>query len=384
VDFALSDEQRALQEAAREFARNELAAGVRDRDTNEGIPSELIQRAAALGFLGGTLPPEYGGAGLDHLSYALVLEEIARVDHAFAALVSFPSGVAGSGILRYGSQALKERYLTGFAQGTSLGAAGVTEPGSGSDVAGLKTTVDRNGDGYTLRGAKAWISNLDHADWFLTFARLNGSSKRDGICAFVVEKSWGGVVTAPVRNKTGFRPLATGELAFDDVHVPAENLVGEEGQGFAVAMCAVENGRLAVSARACGVIAACLDECLRYARERETFGKRIGEYQLVQSKIADMIVGLESSRLLTYRLAWLKDAGHDRLRRDASIAKLHATEVLMRTAVDAAQIFGAYSCSPEYEVGRHFRDAKFFQIVEGANDLHRLLIAEDALALRAR
>lgn len=379
----LTVEQEAVRDAARDFAQGELAAGAAERDAGEHIPFEIVAKVASLGFLGGVIPEEYGGAGLDYVSYALMLEELSRVDHAIACLASFPSGLCGGGIYRYGSEDLKRRYLTPFCQGERLGAAAVTEPGSGTDVAGMRTTCRRVGGGYVLQGSKMWISNLEHARWFITFARLVEGGERGGVCAFVVDRDAEGVGTAPVKDKLGFRPLSSGEVVFDDVFVPDENLVGEPEKGFAVAMAAVENGRLGVAARAVGVLAAVVDEVTEYAQTRETFGNPIGSYQLVQSKVADMVVGLETARLLTHRLAALKDEGVERLRRESSLAKMHASDALMRASVDAAQIFGGYCASPEYAIGRHLRDAKIFQIVEGSNDLHKLLIAEDQLGLRS-
>jgi hypothetical protein len=383
MDAELTAEQHAIRDAARDFARRELAPGAANRDADEHIPSELIAQTAALGFLGGVIPERYGGAGLDYLSYTLTLEELSRVDHSIACLASFPSGLCGGGILRYGSEELKERYLAPFCAGERLGAAAVTEPSSGTDVAGMRTTCTRRDGGYVLRGSKMWISNLEHAQWFITFARLVQDGERGGVCAFVVERDAPGVSVAPVKDKLGFRPLASGEVVFDDVWVPDDQLVGEPGQGFAVAMASVENGRLGVAARACGVLGAVLEETTEYARTRVTFGYPIGSYQLVQSKVADMVVGLETARLLTYRLAALKDAGQERLRRESSLAKMHASNALMAASIDAAQIFGAYCASPEYPIGRHLRDAKIFQIVEGSNDLHRLLIAEEQLGMRS-
>jgi alkylation response protein AidB-like acyl-CoA dehydrogenase len=383
MDFGFSDTQLAVRQTARDFAIRELTPTVQESDRAEHVPRELITKAARVGLLGGVVPEAYGGAGLDYLSFTLAIEELARVDHVFATLASFPSGLAGSGILRFGSDEQKERYIRPFVTGERLGAAGVTEPGSGTDVAGMQTTVRRAGGEYILNGSKMWISGLDHADWFLTFGTLDRGLRHKGICAFIVEKSWPGVEVSPVHDKTGFRPLSTGELRLNNVRVPIENLVGEEGGGFAVAMCAVENGRLGVAARACGVIAACLEESIRYASERIVFGQQIGRYQLIQSKITDMAVGLETARSLTYKFAWSKDQGSDKGRLISSMAKMYSTDVLMRSAIDAAQIFGAYSASPDYAVSRYFRDAKFFQIVEGTNELHRVLIAEEVLGFRA-
>jgi alkylation response protein AidB-like acyl-CoA dehydrogenase len=383
MDFALSDDQLAIRDAARQFAAQELAPGAAERDAQEQIPRALIDKVAAVGYLGGVIPEQYGGAGLDYISYAVLLEELSRVDHAIACLASFPSGLCGGGILRYGSERLKQEYLKGFCSGERLGAAAVTEPGSGTDVAGMRTTCRKVDGGYVLQGSKMWISNLQHAEWFITFARLVEEGERGPVCAFIVDRDREGVDATPVKDKLGFRPLSSGEVVFDDVFVPSSHLIGEEGQGFAVAMTAVENGRLGVAARAVGVLAAVVDEVTDYARTRETFGNPIGSYQLVQSKIADMVVGLETARLLTLRLAAMKDAGGERLRLESSLAKMHASDALMRASVDAAQIFGAYCASPEYPIGRHLRDAKVFQIVEGSNDLHKLLIAEQQTGLRS-
>ena len=256
MDFSLSEEQRAIRDAARTFAQRELAPGAAERDAGEHFPRALIDAMAEMGYLGGVVPERHGGSGLDHVSFAVLLEELSRVDHAAACLASFPSGLCGGGILRYGSDELKERYLRGFCTGERLGAAAVTEPGSGTDVAGMRTTAERHDGGYVLRGSKMWISNLEHAEWFVTFGRLMEDGTRGRVCAFVVERDWPGVSAAPVKDKLGFRPLSSGEVAFDDVFVPATHRIGEEADGFAVAMTAVENGRLGVAARACGVLAA--------------------------------------------------------------------------------------------------------------------------------
>ncbi|TAK36180.1 MAG: butyryl-CoA dehydrogenase, partial [Chloroflexota bacterium] len=239
-----------------------------------------------------------------------------------------------------------------------------------------------DGDSYVVNGMKTWISNLEYGSWFISFAQMDKSRRHKGITAFVFPKDTPGLSVRPFKNKLGFRPLSSGELMFDDCRIPVENRIGEEGQGFAVAMSSVENGRLGVAARACGVIRACLEESVRYAKERIVFGQPIGRFQLIQSKITDMVIGLETARHLTYRLAWVKDQGGERSRKDSSMAKMYASDTLMKVATDAAQIFGAYACSDEYPVSRYFRDAKIFQIVEGTSELHRTLIAEHTLGLR--
>jgi alkylation response protein AidB-like acyl-CoA dehydrogenase len=382
MDFGYSEEQQLTRQMAREFAEREIAPYVAQWDAEERFPLETAKRMGQLGMLGGVIPETYGGAGMSYQTYTVLIEELARYDQALAGVASFPSGLMGSGLLLYGSEEQKRRYLTPLARGEIFAGTGSTEPRSGTDVAGMTTTCARDGDGYVIHGAKMWISMLDVASFFLTFAMLDRSKGRKGICAFIVEKGTPGLRVAPVKNKVGYRTIATGELALDGVRVPAENRVGAEGQGFEVVMCAVENGRLSVAARAVGVTQACLDASVKYAQERVVFGQPIGHYQLIQSKITDMLVGLEAARLLVYKLAWLKDQGAVRARRESSIAKMFATDVLMKAATDACQIHGAYSCSPEYPVGRYFRDAKFFQIVEGTNEIHRVLIAEMTLGYR--
>jgi hypothetical protein len=382
MNFDISPEQTNLKQAAYEFARKEIAPHVNQYDAEERFPMDIVKKAAALGYTGGVIPEKYGGAGLDYTSFTILIEEIARVCQIVGTILSLPSGLAGSGILMYGTEEQKQKYLVPLVRGECFAGTGVTEPHSGTDVAAMETTVVKKGDRYIINGRKAWISMLDEARFFLTFATLDKKLKSKGICAFIIEKHWPGVSVKPEKNKVGFRPLSTGQLILEDVEVPAENLVGKEGEGFKVAMCAVENGRLGVAARAVGLTQACLDESVAYAQQRIVFDQPIGRFQLVQSMITDMVVGVESARYITYRLAHLKDKGYARARREASLAKMYATDVAMRAAEYAVQIHGAYGCSSEYNVGRYFRDAKFLQIVEGQNQLHRALIAEYALGYR--
>ncbi len=382
MDFSLSEEQQQIRKAVREFAQREIAPHVMEYDQQERFPIELVKEAAKHGYMGGVVPPEYGGAGLDYLTYTLIIEEISRVCQIIGCALSFPSGLAGSAILRYGTEEQKRKYLRPLARGEAFAATGVTEPGSGTDVAAMRTTARRDGNEYVLNGSKAWISFLDVADWVLTFATLDRRLKHKGICAFIIERDTPGMSFHPYKNKLGFRPLCTGDIVFQDCRVPAKNRVGAEGEGFKVAMCAVENGRLGVAARAVGMAQACLDEVITYARDRIVFDQPIGRFQLIQSMITDMVTGIESARFLTYRLAWLKDQGVERARREASIAKMVATDVALMAATHAVQIFGAYGCSPEYPVSRYYRDAKVFQIIEGTNQIHRALIAEYTLGFR--
>lgn len=382
MDFGLTPEQKELRQVARDFAEREVAPQVADYDREERFPVELIKRAAELGFSGGIVPIEYGGAGLDHVTYAMLIEEISRVCHIVAVALTLPSGLVGNSILRYGTEEQKQRYLAPLARGDAFGGAGVTEARSGTDVSDMDTTCRRDGDFYVINGAKMWISFLDVAGWFLTFAHLGVDEQtgRKRICAFLVDRDLPGLSVKPLKNKFGFRPISTGELVLDDVRVPADALLGEEGQGFSIAMNAVENGRLGVAARAVGLSQACCDAAIAYARERRVFRQPIGKFQMVQEMISDMLCGTEGARLLTYRLAYLKDQGL-RAREAASMAKLVASDVALDAAVKAFQIHGAYGVSDEYPVQRYLRDAKVFQIVEGNNELHKALIAEAALDL---
>jgi alkylation response protein AidB-like acyl-CoA dehydrogenase len=377
-----SEERRALREAARDFAQREVLPYVAAYDREERFPAEIARKAAKLGWLGAVLPPAYGGSDLDWVSFAMLIEEVSRVCHVIGLSLSTPSGLVGAGILEFGTEEQKQRYIVPLVRGDSFAGAGVTEPGSGTDVASMQTSCRREGDSYVISGAKAWISFLDVADWFLTFATLDRSLGREGVCAFVVPRDTAGLTCRPYPNKLGFRPLATGDLILEDVVVPSENRVGEEGQGYSVAMAAVETGRLSVAARAVGLAQACLDAATFYARERIVLDQPIGRFQLVQQMITEMVVGIESARHFVYRLAALKDAGVQRPRRDASLAKLHATEVAMKAATAAVQIHGAYGVSDEFPVARYFRDAKVFQIIEGNNQLHETMVAEYALGFR--
>jgi alkylation response protein AidB-like acyl-CoA dehydrogenase len=383
VEFGWTDEQRDLQRLARDFAEREIAPHVADYDRDERFPAEIVRRAAGLGLSGGVVPTEYGGAGLDHVTFAGLVEEISRTCHIVACALTFPSGLVGGSILRYGTEEQKRRYLTPLASGETFAGAGVTEARSGTDVSDIDTTARRNGGDYVISGAKMWISFLDVASYFLTFAHMgvDEATGRKRICAFLVDRDLPGVSVHPLKNKHGFRPLATGELVLEDVRVPTEALLGEEGQGFEIAMNSVESGRLGVAARAVGLSQACCDVAIPYAKERRVFRQPIGKFQLVQEMVSDMLCGTEAARLLTYRLAYLKDRG-ERARGAASMAKMTASDVALQSATHAFQIHGAYGVSDEYPVGRYLRDAKVFQIVEGNNEVHKALVAESQLGMR--
>lgn len=365
-----------------DFAKREIAPRVAEYDREEHIPRDLLDQMAELGFFGGVVPVELGGLGLDHMTFVAVVEEISKVCQIMGTLVSMPSGLVGAAIARFGTPQQQERWLRPLAEGRIFGGSAVTEPDSGSDVAGMQTTYRKEGDEFVLTGTKAWISNLDIAEFFLTFATVDRSLRHRGIAAFIVPRGTPGLGLHPYRDKLGFRPICTGEVVFDEVHLEPDCLIGEEGKGFDVAMTAVERGRLGVAARSVGLGQACLDEAVQYAKGRHAFGHPISEFQIVQSKITDMDVGVHTARLLVRDAAQALERG-ERARRLTSMAKMYASDVAFRSAAEALQIHGAYGVSPEYPIGRLFRDAKVLQIVEGSNDLHRALIGEMAIGIRS-
>jgi hypothetical protein len=376
-----SAERAQIVEMVRSFAEEVVAPGVIERDRDERFDRSIVEAAGELGLLGGIVPKAYGGAGLDHRTYAAMVTEMSRTDHLIGLTMTMPSGLVGTGILAYGTEELKERYLPDLLAGRTIASAAITEPGSGTDVANMSTLCRRTSAGYVISGQKTWISFIDTCDWVLTFATLDRSSGRRGVCAFVVPRDTPGLTLRPFRNKLGFRAVASGEVFFDDVVVPAENRVGEEGEGFAVAMRAVETGRLGVAARSLGIAIDCLDRSLAYARDRRVFDQPIGRFQMVQSMITDMVVGIEGASAMIDALAAKRDQ-NERARREASLAKMFASDVALRCATNAVQIHGAYGTHEEYHVGRHFRDAKVMQIIEGQNQLHRAMVAEYALGYR--
>lgn len=379
---AVDDETRLMLESVRDFARGRVAPGVLDRDREERYDRDLVREAGELNFLGGVVPVEYGGLGLTHRAFAAIVEEMSRVDHLVALAMTFPSGLAGAGLLAHGTEEQKQAYLPDICAGRTMAAAAITEPSSGTHVSAMHTTCRRDGDDYVIDGQKAWISFLDTCDWILTFATLDRSAGRKGVCAFIVPRDTPGLTLRPFKNKLGFRAVASGEVFFESVRVPAALRVGEEGQGLDIAMSAVETGRLGVASRALGMAQDCLDRSVTYARERVVFGQPIARFQLVQSMITDMVVGIEGSRAMIGSLADARDRG-ERARGEASLAKMHASDTAMMAATHAVQIHGAYGAHEDYHVGRHFRDAKVFQIIEGQNQLHRGMVAEYALELRS-
>ena len=379
--MTLTTSNDQIVEQAGAFARKVIAPLVAEYDRNEKLPRGVLDQMAELGFFGGVVSPEWGGLGLDHLTFARLIEEVSRVCHIMGTLISMPSGLVGSGIERFGTDAQKEQWLRPLAEGKIFGGSAVTELDSGSDVAGMRTTYIKDGESYVLNGTKAWISNLDIADFLLSFATFDRSLRHKGVTAFLIPRNTPGLELNPYKDKLGFRPICTGEVVLNNVILGPEALLGEEGGGFQVAMTAVERGRLGVAARAVGIAQTCLDESVSYANQRIAFNHPISEFQIVQSKITDMQVGVVTARLLVKEAAEALDRG-ERARKLTSMAKMYASDICFRSATDAMQIHGANGVSPEYSIGRLFRDSKVMQIVEGSNDLHRAIIGEMTLGLR--
>lgn len=374
--------REALLETADRFMREHIAPIVATYDREERLPLDELREMGRLGFFGGVLGADDGGLGLDYVTFARLVETVSRTCQIVGTIVSMPSGLVGASLEQYGTPEQRERWLAPLARGEIFGAAGVTEPQSGSDVAGMHTTYTRDGDDFVIRGAKAWISNLDVAEFVVTFATRDRALRHRGVTAFVIPRDTPGMSFHPYQDKMAFRPICTGEVVLDEVRVGPDALLGAEGEGFRVAMAAVERGRLGVAARAVGLAQAAMDDTVAYAREREAFGTPLARFQIVQSKITDMVVGVATARHLVEECAQALDRG-ERARQLTSMAKMYASDVAMRTATDAAQVHGAYTVSPEYRIGRFFRDAKVLQIVEGSNDIHRALIGEMALGLRS-
>jgi glutaryl-CoA dehydrogenase (non-decarboxylating) len=381
MDFELTEEQRLIQETVREFVDERILPVAIENDLNHKLDLEAIEGMAELGILGIVVPEEYGGAGLDYVTEALACEEIERGEAGLRTLISVHVGLNSTTLMKYASEDQKQRYLVPQAKGEKIACFGLTEPGAGSDVAAMRTTARREGDVYVLNGQKNWISYASVADNQLVVAKTDLEAGHKGMTAFIVERAWPGVTTRDTENKLGVWAGSTGELFFDNVEVPVENRLGEEGQGFEIAMYALDQGRFTVAGGACGVIRACLEHSVAYARERETFGQPIGRRQFVQDMIAQMVLGYETSKLLVMQAAWMKNQGK-RNTRETSLAKWHATESAFQAAHLAVQVFGAYGYSAEYGVERYFRNARAPILYEGTTQIHKLMQAEHALGYR--
>ena len=381
IDFSLTDAQREVQRTARAFAEREILPRIHELDETSTYDRALYEKMGSEGLLGLPIPERYGGAGMDYIAFALLCEEMERADTAFRVILSVHTGLNSLTLLQWASEEQKEQYLVPQARGEKLATFGLTEPGVGSDAANLATTARRDGDRYILNGSKIWISLADTADHALVFANVDRSKGHKGITAFIVERSFPGFSSESLHGKLGVRAGNTGILTFDDCEVPAANRVGEEGEGFTIAMSAIDQGRYTVAAGSVGLAAACLEASVKYAHERKTFGSEIGEHQLVKQMLAKMEQGIEAGRLLVWKAGWKKNRG-ERNTRETSLAKWFATDHAVQSAMDAIQIHGAYGYSNEYPVERYLRNSKGSVIYEGTSQIHTLMQADYVLGYR--
>lgn len=379
MHFELSEEQQMIRQAARDFAQNELKPGVIERDEHQKFPAEQVKAMGELGFLGMMVDPKYNGGGMDTVSYVLVMEELSKVDASASVVVSVNNSLVCYGLEKYGSEAQKEKYLKPLASGEKIGAFCLSEPEAGSDATSQQTTAEDKGDYYLLNGTKNWITNGSTASTYLVIAQTHRELKHKGINVFIVEKGMPGFTVGPKENKLGIRGSDTHSLMFNDVKVPKENRIGDDGFGFKFAMKTLEGGRIGIAAQALGIAAGAYELALAYAQERRAFGKPIADHQAIAFKLADMATQIEAARLLVHRAAWLKDQGLP-YTLEGSMAKLYASKVAMDVTVEAVQIHGGYGFVKEYHVERLMRDAKITQIYEGTSEIQKMVISRSILA----
>jgi butyryl-CoA dehydrogenase len=374
MTFDLTDEQRMIRETARSFAQKEVLPVAAELDETGRYPDELVRQMAALGFMGVAIPETYGGAGMDNVCYAIAIEEISRACASTGVIMSVNNSLVCDPIHRFGSETLRQEFLVPLASGRKLGCFGLTEPGAGSDAGAQKTTAVRDGEFYVINGTKNFITNAPYADAIVLFTMTDKSKAHKGITAFVVDMKSAGVSLGKPEKKMGIKASPTASVTFEDVRVPAKNRLGEEGDGFKVAMSTLDGGRIGIAAQALGIGRASLEDAMAYARERKQFGQPICDFQAIQWMLADMATEIDAARLLTWRAAWMKDR---KLRhsKESSMAKLYASEAAMRAAVKGIQIHGGYGYIREYPAERHFRDAKITEIYEGTSEIQRLVIA---------
>ncbi len=384
MNFALTPAQREVQERARRFAQEEVAPLARRADAEGRFPVHLVRRMGELGFLAGPIDPAYGGAGMDYVSFALVYEELGRVDASVRGFLAVHAGLVSLCLRDWGTEAQKRAYLPRLASGEWIGCYCLTEPNAGSDAAGLETTAEDVGDAYVLRGEKLWITNGNLAHLAVVFATRDRALRHRGLCAFLVPTDTPGFRREPMPGvPLGHRAADHARIVLDGVRVPKDHLLGAEGEGFRVAMGALDHGRLGVAAGAVGLAQACLDACIAFTRDRRQFGQRLADFEMIQAHLADMAASVEAARLLVYRAAWLKDQG-GRTTKETAIAKLFATEAAVRAANDAVLIHGGRGYSSEYPVERLLRDVKGLQIYEGTSHIQRIVIARELVGREPR
>ena len=378
MNFDLTEEHLMIRDAARDFAQNELLSGVIERDEKQEFPTDQVKKMAELGFMGMMVSPEYGGGGMDTVSYVLAMEEISKVDASSSVIMSVNNSLVCWGIETYGSQEQKDKYLRRLATGEIIGAFCLSEPEAGSDATSQRTTAIDNGDHYILNGTKNWITNWNSASVYLVIAQTDHALGHKGINAFIVEKETDGVIVGKKEDKLGIRGSDTHSIMFTDVKVPKENRIGENGFGFSFAMKTLSGGRIGIAAQALGIASGAYELSLKYSKERKAFGKEISNHQAIAFKLADMATEIEAARLLCLKAAWLKDNGMN-YDKESAMAKVYASETAMKTATEAVQIHGGYGFVKEYHVERLMRDAKITQIYEGTSEIQRIVISRSVL-----
>ncbi|AJQ62067.1 MULTISPECIES: acyl-CoA dehydrogenase AcdA [Bacillus] len=374
MHFKLSEEHEMIRKMVRDFAKNEVAPTAAERDEEERFDRELFDQMAELGLTGIPWPEEYGGIGSDYLAYVIAIEELSRVCASTGVTLSAHTSLAGWPIFKFGTEEQKQKFLRPMAEGKKIGAYGLTEPGSGSDAGGMKTIAKRDGDHYILNGSKIFITNGGIADIYVVFALTDPESKQRGTSAFIVESDTPGFSVGKKESKLGIRSSPTTEIMFEDCRIPVENLLGEEGQGFKVAMQTLDGGRNGIAAQAVGIAQGALDASVEYARERHQFGKPIAAQQGIGFKLADMATDVEAARLLTYQAAWLESEGLP-YGKESAMSKVFAGDTAMKVTTEAVQVFGGYGYTKDYPVERYMRDAKITQIYEGTQEIQRLVIS---------
>jgi alkylation response protein AidB-like acyl-CoA dehydrogenase len=379
MDFQLTDEQRMTQQLAREFAAKEIAPYAAQWDESCEFPWETVRKLGQLNLLGTIFSQAYGGAGLDYVSYALVIEELSRVDGSIGLIVASHTSLCSNHIYTAGTEAQRDRFLKPLARGENLGAWGLTEPNAGSDASGTQTSAVLDGEAWVLNGSKIFITQGSVADVYVIMAATDKSQKQHGISAFIVERGTVGLSATPMKNKFGVRASDTAQLTLDHVRIPKENLLGEVNQGFIDTLTVLDGGRISIAAMALGLGRGALEEALQYAQQREQFGQPIAHFQAIQWKLADMATELDAARLLILRAAWLKDQGL-RVTKESAMAKLYASEVATRACNQALQIHGGYGYMKDYPIERYLRDAKICEIGEGTSEIQRLIIARQLLS----
>ncbi|MDX5868651.1 acyl-CoA dehydrogenase AcdA [Bacillus cereus group sp. BfR-BA-01119] len=374
MHFKLSEEHEMIRKMVRDFAKNEVAPTAAERDEEERFDRAIFDQMAELGLTGIPWPEEYGGIGSDYLAYVIAIEELSRVCASTGVTLSAHTSLAGWPIFKFGTEEQKQTFLQPMAEGKKIGAYGLTEPGSGSDAGGMKTIAKRDGDHYVLNGSKIFITNGGIADIYVVFALTDPESKQRGTSAFIVESDTPGFSVGKKESKLGIRSSPTTEIMFEDCRIPVENLLGEEGQGFKIAMQTLDGGRNGIAAQAVGIAQGALDASVEYARERHQFGKPIAAQQGIGFKLADMATDVEAARLLTYQAAWLESEGLP-YGKESAMSKVFAGDAAMKVTTEAVQVFGGYGYTKDYPVERYMRDAKITQIYEGTQEIQRLVIS---------